>query len=58
MVRSRRLGAGSAGKESLDKETDVPFWGTIRVVAVGKTFSGRGISSIPEIGLKHSKTHK
>ena len=48
MVRSRRLASGSDGKESLDKEIDAPFSGVIRVVAVCKTFSGRGISNIPE----------
>lgn len=50
--QSRRLAAGTVGKESLDREIDVPSWEAIRVVAVGKTYPGSGISSIPVIGLK------
>lgn len=50
--QSRRLAVGTAGKESLDREIDVPSWEAIRVAGVGKTFPESGISSIPVIGLK------
>lgn len=58
MDQSRRLAVGNVGKESLDREIDVPSWEAIRVLAVGKTFSGSGISSIPVIKLKHQLTAK